>query len=126
MASKTRFRKRDFEHAFFESSSPSKKDDLFSFERSKRIEWVAIALGDPSADIRVGYDSKKRQPAKDRRVAIVKGNFVVIIRLTGDDKAEFITCYVADSRSLGLIRKSSKWPRKPPPQPAPPDPAVGA
>ena len=108
-----RFRKRHFEHAFFESSSPAKKDDTFSLERAKRMDWVKIALNDPSADIRVGYDNLRRRPATDRRVAIVKGNFVVIIRLTDTDKAEFVTCYVADSKSLSLIRKSAKWPRKP-------------
>lgn len=108
-----RFRKRDFAHAFFESSSPTRKDDIFSPQRAKRMDWVKIALSDPSADIRVGYDNFRRRPATDRRVAIMKGNFVVIIRLTDRDKAEFVTCYVADSRSLNLIRKSAKWPRKP-------------
>lgn len=107
-----RFRKDDFDHAFFESSSPKSKDDVFSTERAKRIEWIKIALADASADLRVGYDSQLRQPATDRRVAIVKGNFVVIIRIIRERRAEFVTCYVATTWTLQKIRKSPKWPRK--------------
>ena len=115
-----RFRKRDFDHAFFESSSPKSKDDTFSDHsggRAERMDWVKSALGDPSADLRVGYDNRLRKKDESRRVAIVKGNFVVIIRLTDTKKAEFVTCYVAGTRTLQLIRKSSKWPRQKPSKP---------
>ena len=115
-----RFRKRDFDHAFFESSSPKSKDDTFSDHtggRAERMDWVKFALKDPSADIRFGYNNQLRQKDDSRRVAIVKGNFVVIIRLTGDKQAEFVTCYVATTWTLQKIRKSSKWPRENPPKP---------
>lgn len=107
-----RFRKNDFDHAFFESSSPKSKDDVFSAERSKRIDWIKTALADASADLRVGYDNQLRRLATDRRVAIVKGNFVAIIRIIGEEKAEFVTCYIASTWTLQKIRKSPKWPRK--------------
>jgi len=115
-----RFRRRDFDHAFFESSSPKSKDDTFSDHsggRAERMDWVKAALSDPSADLRVGYDNRRRQKDKSRRVAIVKGNFVVIIRLTDTMKAEFVTCFVANTWTLQKIRKSSKWPREKPPKP---------
>lgn len=107
-----RFRKRDFEHAFFESSSAKSKDDTFSLVRSERMEWVKQALIDPGADIRFGYDSTLRSEARDRRVAIVQGNFVVIIRIVDDKRAEFVTCYLADTRTIQKIKKSRKWPRE--------------
>ena len=112
-----RFRRRDFDHAFFESSSPTSRDDMFSDQpggRAERMDWVKSALTDPSADLRVGYDNKRRQKAVNRRVAIVKGNFVVIIRLTGKKRASFVTCFVATTWTLQKIRKSSKWPREKP------------
>ncbi len=107
-----RFRKRDFGHAFFESSSAKSKDDVFSDDRAKRMHWVKLALSDPGADIRVGYDNQLRQDDFARRVAIVKGNFVVIIRIVRDKQAEFVTCYVATSWTMQKIKKSRKWPRE--------------
>ena len=112
-----RFRRHDFEHAFFESSSPTSRDDIFSDQsggRAERMDWIKSALSDPSADLRVGYDNKRRQKDVNRRVAIVKGNFVVIIRLTGKKRASFVTCFVATTWTLQKIRKSSKWPREKP------------
>ena len=107
-----RFRRRDFDHAFFESSSPNSKDDTFSDDRAKRMDWVKLALSDPSADIRVGYNNRLRQDDFARRVAIVKGNFVVIIRIVKDKQAEFVTCYVATTWTMQKIKKSRKWPRE--------------
>lgn len=111
-----RFRKDNFDHAFFESSSPQSKDDTFSPDRAKRMDWIKIALMDPGADIRYGYDNKLRQNDNARRVVIVKGNFVVIIRLTSEKQAEFVTCYVATTWTLEKLRKSKKWPRATTPQ----------
>ena len=38
-----RFRKSDFDHAFFESSSPKSKDDSFSSDRAKRMDFVRFS-----------------------------------------------------------------------------------
>ena len=43
--------------------------------------------------IKKGWDGKNKEYFKDRRVAIVKGNYVVIIRFTGLLKAKFVTAY---------------------------------
>lgn len=105
-----RFRKRMFDHCFFESVHA--KDDTFSLPRAERIDWIKAALQDASADIRVGWDNVRKRPATDRRVAIVKGNYVVIIRLDGPIKAEFVTAFVAEGRTVTQIRTNPKWAKK--------------
>lgn len=102
-----RFRKRMFDHCFFESVYT--KDDTFSPQRAERIDWIKAALQDASADIRVGWDNVRKRPAMDRRVAIVKGNYVVIVRLDGPNKAEFVTAFAAGQRTISQIRTNPKW-----------------
>lgn len=107
-----RFRTRDFNHCFFESVKD--KDDTFSSIRAQRMDWIKAALEDPRAELYVGWDNKNKKEAPDSRVAIVMGDFVVVIRLTDPTstprKAEFVTCYRADSgRTLKLIRSGRKW-----------------
>lgn len=101
-----RFRKRDFNHCFFESVI--EKDDTFSPERAKRLLWIKTALQDPDADLYVGWDNKKKCLAHDRRVAIVVQNYVVIIRFTGPKAAVFVTAFVAGEESLRKIRMSPR------------------
>jgi hypothetical protein len=43
-------------------------------------------------------------------VAVVVGNYVVVIRLTGNGTAAFVTAYLADSNStITKIRQAQKW-----------------
>lgn len=103
-----RFRKDDFDHAFFESVHA--KDDTFSTLRAERIDWIKAALLDPQSERYVGWDNKRKRYDGKRRVTVVMGNFVVIIALHQRDKARFITAYVADSgRTISKIRQSPKW-----------------
>ena len=102
-----RFRKGQFYHCFFESVHA--KDDTFSPRRAERIDWIMAALQDSGADLHVGWDNKKKRLANDRRVAIVMGNYVVIIRIQGACRAVFVTAFVADVRSLRLIRTNPVW-----------------
>ncbi len=103
-----RFRKKDFNHCFFESVRS--KDDTFSFLRAERIQWIRYALQDPNSDRRIGWDSTRKRFDKKRRVAVVMGNYVVVILLTGDKKADFVTSFVADSeRTFQMLKKSPKW-----------------
>ena len=104
---RVRFRKDQFGHCFFESVNV--KDDTFSRPRAERIDWIGAALTDGTVEMRVGWDNRKKRPAKDRRVAIVAGDFVVIIRLRLRRKAEFVTCFVANPRSLAQIRTNPIW-----------------
>jgi hypothetical protein len=109
-----RFRKAKFEHAFFDRSiRRSGAKDTFSSERAQRIDWIRSALQDPTAELYVGWDRLHKAHTIDRRVAVVCGDYVVVIALVGSDAADFVTAFVADSpSSLAQIRKGPRWPRK--------------
>jgi len=105
-----RFEKSDFDHCFFESSSRDGVKDQFSPRRAERVDWIKAALQDGQADLFVGWDSKKRRYDYGRRVTLVMRNYVVVIRLTGPQKARFVTAFVADSqRTLNRIKGSPRW-----------------
>lgn len=83
-----------FDHVFFESSSRKIKDkSLLSLNRLEKIYWIKDALKDPDAILKKGWNSKKKEFYKDRRVAIVKGNYVVVIRFIGLLKAKLVTAF---------------------------------
>jgi len=83
-----------FDHVFYESSSRKIKDkSILSLNRLEKIYWIKDALQDPDAILKKAWDSKKKDYHKDRRAAIVKGNYVVIIRFTGLLKAKLVTAF---------------------------------
>lgn len=111
-----RFRKSQFDHCFFESTRRNRIKDQFSWKRAQRLEWIAAALGDSNSERYVGWDNRKKRYDKRRRVAIVMGNYVVVITLTGAAKADFVTAYVADTpprrgrpSTIQQIRSGPKW-----------------
>jgi hypothetical protein len=105
-----RFQKRDFDHCFFESSQRNRIKDTFSNLRAERLEWIAVALQDDTADRFQGWDRNSKTYDKRRRVTLVCGNYVVVIALTGATSARFITAYVADTpRTLANLKTSPKW-----------------
>lgn len=105
-----RFQKRDFDHCFFESSQRNRVKDTFSQLRAERMEWIAVALQDATADRFQGWDRDTKTYDKTRRVTLVCGNYVVVIALTGAKAARFITAYVADTPStLAKLKTSPKW-----------------
>jgi hypothetical protein len=109
---KVRFRKSIFEHAFYESTHRDKIKDMFSTKRAERMDWIKYALQDPNSDIRNGYDNKRKRFTINRRVTIISGNYIVIIRIKSRQlkEAEFITAYVADSQTTSQkILTSPKW-----------------
>ena len=83
-----------FVHIFFESRNRVAKDksDL-SYNRLEKIYWIKDTLKDSTAMLKKGWDTDKKEYFKDRRVAIVKGNYVVVIRFTGILKAKLVTAY---------------------------------
>lgn len=105
----------NFDHAFYESSGRNvrKSDplhkDVLSLQRLARIMWIKQVLMDESAKMVVGYDHKSKTYIRNKRVSIVKGNYVVVIQLYGDNThAKFITAYVADN-SITKILASPEW-----------------
>ena len=89
-----------FDHAFYESANRIAKDkSLLSYNRLEKMYWIKDALQDANAILKQGWDNKEKSYFENRRVAIVKGNYVVILRFTGLLKAKFITAYEKDDIS---------------------------
>ena len=89
-----RFYEDMFDHAFYESENRKRKDkSILSYNRLEKIYWIKAALQDENAILKKGWDNQGKAYFKDRRVAIVKGNYVVIIRFTGLLKAKFVTAF---------------------------------
>jgi len=100
-----------FDHAFFESANNWKGDkSLFSYNRAEKIMWIKETLEDPTAILKQGYIKKTKKHTNSRRVAIVKNNYVVIIRFIDRDKirAKFVTAYEAYN-SIDKILNSPDW-----------------
>ena len=105
-----------FDHAFYESSTRNYKDrpkeggykDCISTKRLDSILWLKYVLSDPISELYVGFDKGKKSYDNSSRVAVVKGDYAVIIRLINNKNARFITAYVADN-SIEKIKKSPKW-----------------
>jgi len=111
-----RFRKGKFAHDFYESSKRDKIKDRFSWKRAERIDWIKAALEDPNSERYEGWDRERKRYDSGRRVAVVMGNYVVVIALIGPKDADFLTAYVADAVSrrgqpstLDMIRRGPKW-----------------
>jgi hypothetical protein len=105
-----RFRKNRFAHCFYESTGRNQVKDAFSILRAERIDWIKAALQDANAELHVGWDGKKKRYDRGHRVALVIGDYVVVIRLSSSLTAQFVTAYVADSPStLAKIKGSPKW-----------------
>ena len=95
-----------FDHCFYESANRHTKDkSLLSLNRLEKIYWIKDALQDPDAVLKIGWDSKSKSYDDKRRVALVKGNYIVVIVIFADKKARFITAYeVDDAENLERIK----------------------
>lgn len=87
-----------FDHVFYESANRIWKDkSILSFNRLDKIYWIKETLQDKDAILKKGWNNELKEYFKDRRVAIVKGNYVVIIRFTGRLRAKFVIAYEKDN-----------------------------
>lgn len=105
------FPKQQFDDAFFESANRQAQDkSIFSMTRAERIDWIRAALADPQAELYQGWDRKKKVIARDRRITLVYGNYVVVLMVRGKPRsATFITAYVADPKTIQKIRSHPRW-----------------
>jgi len=55
-------------------------EDAFSSQRAERIDWIKAALQDSNAELHVGREGKKKRYDRSHRVALVVGDYVVVIR----------------------------------------------
>jgi hypothetical protein len=105
------FGKHKFKHSFCESSKRDGCKDQFSSIRAERIDWIKATLQDPQAILYQGWDKKRKSYDNSRRVAVVYGDYVVVIEIKDvgkSRKAEFVTAYVADN-SISKIISSPRW-----------------
>lgn len=62
-------------------------------------------MRDPDAILKIGWNNKLKEYYKNRRVAVVKGNYVVVIRFVEYRKAKLVTAYEKDDISNILESK---------------------
>lgn len=100
-----------FDHAFYESADHKAKDkSVLSLNRCEKMLWIKETLQDPSALLKKGWDNKTKSYDDTRRVAMVKGNYVVIILIYADKKARFITAFqIDDDENLELFKNGPDW-----------------
>lgn len=83
-----------FDHVFFESANRIARDkSILSLNRLEKMLWIRDTLQDPTSLLKQGWDRDNKTYDNGRRVALVKNNYVVIIRFTGLLKASFVTAY---------------------------------
>ncbi|MBE7632998.1 hypothetical protein [Tenacibaculum finnmarkense] len=83
-----------FDHCFYESRDRKHKDkSILSLNRLEKMLWIKDTLQDENAILKKGWDTQRKEYYKNRRVAVVKGNYVVIVMFTALLKAKFITAY---------------------------------
>jgi len=100
-----------FDHAFFESEDRKKGDkSIFSLNRCEKMLWIKDALQDPDAIIKQGWNKSEKTYSDNRRVTLVKGNYMVIIRFIKVNIAKFVTAYQNDNdNNLQKVLDSPDW-----------------
>lgn len=103
-----------FDHCFFESENRKTKDkSILSYNRLEKIYWIKDTLQDADATLKIGWDGKNKTYDESRRVALVKGNYVVVIILFSTTKARFVTAYeITDDENLEKIMQSPDFEHK--------------
>lgn len=100
-----------FDHVFFESQNHKSSDkSIFSLNRCQKMLWIKDTLKDPKSILKQGWDKKTKNYDSYRRVALVKGNYVVVIQIYAIKKARFITAYqIEDSENLTKFLCGPDW-----------------
>jgi len=100
-----------FDHAFFESIDRREKDkSILSFNRCEKMLWIKDTLEDSEAILKVGWNTKTRTYDNSRRVALVKGNYVVVVRLIKSPNARFVTAFqIDDEGNLQKLLSGPDW-----------------
>ena len=103
-----------FDHCFYESENRRAKDkSILSFNRLEKIYWIKDTLEDTDATLKIGWDGKNKTYNNSRRVALVKGNYVVVIIIFSLRKARFVTAYeITEKQNLEKIMKSPDFEHK--------------
>lgn len=105
------FSKQQLDDAFYESADRKARDkSVFSRPRAERMDWIRVALEDSTAELYAGWDRDKKVVDRKRRVAVVYGDYVVVLQANlRKAKAIFITAYIANAATLAKIRSNPRW-----------------
>lgn len=100
-----------FNHAFFESYNRKEKDkSILSLNRCEKMFWIKDTLEDSLAILKQGWINKTKTYDNNRRVALVKGNYVVIILIYSVKKARFISAFeINNVNNLKLFLGGPDW-----------------
>ena len=100
-----------FDHCFYESANRKARDkSVLSLNRLEKIMWIKDTLQDPTALLKQGWDRDQKKYSNNRRVAFVKNNYIVVIRLTKQNRATFVTAYeLQDKENASKINTSPEW-----------------
>lgn len=108
---KVKFYSNMFEHAFFESYNRIENDkSILSLNRCEKMLWIKDTLEDSTALLKQGWIKKTKTYDNNRRVALVKENYVVIILIYEVKKARFISAYeINNDDNLKLFLEGPDW-----------------
>jgi hypothetical protein len=108
---KVKFYSNMFEHAFFESYNRIEKDkSILSLNRCEKMLWIKDTLEDSKAVLKQGWIKKTKTYDNNRRVALVKENYVVIILIYAIKQARLISAYeINDDDNLKLFLEGPDW-----------------
>lgn len=111
---KVKFYEDQFEHAFFKSENYKKRDkSIFAYERAERMDWIKKVLQNEKTELYVGWDRDEKEYNYRRKVCIIMPeNYVIILNMIKENKAKFITAYVASKTNAKKIRSAPKWENK--------------
>lgn len=100
-----------FDHAFYESANRQEKDkSILSLNRCQKMLWIKDTLEDQTATLKQGWDRNSKKYRNNRRVAFIKDNYVVIIKLRINMQAIFVTAYeLQDDDNISKIKQSPDW-----------------
>ena len=100
-----------FDHCFYESANRQARDkSILSLNRLEKIYWIKDTLADPTSIRKQGWDRNNKTYNNSRRVNLVKGNYIVVIRIYANKKAKFVTAYeINNDYNLKKIKDSPDW-----------------
>jgi hypothetical protein len=101
-----------FDHCFFESTNNIAKDkSILSLNRLEKLLWIKDTLEDTASLLKQGWDKDKKAYVANRRVTLVKGNYIVIISINKSrTQARFITAYeIQNDEKINQIKQAPDW-----------------
>jgi hypothetical protein len=107
-----KFYEHMFDHCFYESANNKAKDkSILSLNRLEKLHWIKDTLEDTTSLLKQGWDKDRKAYIANRRVTLVKGNYIVIISINRlRTQARFITAYeIQNEDKIIEIQKSPDW-----------------